>query len=47
MEIGEIAAAATRDKDLLSRLVGMVNQENLASALARREGTHHPRPTGA
>ena len=41
MKIGEIAPAAARDENFFSRLVGVVNQENLASALTRREGTHH------
>lgn len=43
MEIGEVAPAATRNEDLFSRLVGVVNEEHPASALARREGAHHPR----
>jgi hypothetical protein len=47
MKIGEIAPAAARYENLFSRLVRVINQENFASALTRREGTHHACGTGS
>ena len=47
VEVGEIAAAAARDQDLLSGRVGMVDEQDPAAALAGDGGAHQPRPAGA
>src|SRR6202008_265364 len=41
VEIGEVAAAAARNQDLLSRTLGMVEQQDAAAALARGQRGHH------
>ena len=47
VEVGEIAAAAARDEDLLAEAVGMVEEGDAASALAGLEGAHEARCTTA
>src|SRR5690606_6946736 len=47
MQVGEVAAAAAGDADLLSRAGGMVEQQHAAAALRRHAGTEQPRPAGA
>ena len=40
MQVGEIAAAATGDQDLLADAIGALEQQDTASALAGFDGTH-------
>ena len=47
LEIGEVAAAAARDQDFLADLLGMVEQQHLAAALARAQGAHQAGGAGA
>src|SRR5258708_40294228 len=47
MEIGEIAAAAAGDQDLGADLVGMLEQQDFAAALAGRQGAHESGCTGS
>ena len=44
VDIGEVAAPATRDQDLLAGRVGMVDQHGPAAALTSRRSTHQPTP---
>lgn len=41
MDIGEIAAPAAGDADLLAGGLGMIENQNGAAALAGADGTHH------
>jgi hypothetical protein len=43
MQIGEVAASATRDQDFRADFVGVVEQQHLAAALSRGERAHQPR----
>lgn len=45
--IGEVAAAATGDADLLGKFGGVVEQQHAASALSGGGRTHHACRTGA
>ena len=47
LEIGEVAAAAARDQDLLSGPVGMIDQQHPAAALPRHRRAHQPGAAGA
>jgi hypothetical protein len=40
MDVGEVAAPSARDQDLLSRAVGMIDQQDRAAALPRYRGAH-------
>ena len=42
MQVGEVAAPAARDQDFRADLVGMIEQQDLAAALARGERAHQP-----
>ena len=46
-EVGEIAAAAARDADLLGELFGVVDDQHAAPALAGLGGAHHAGCAGA
>jgi hypothetical protein len=46
VDIGEVAAPAARDQDLLSRLVGMVEQQYPAPTRTRRQSAHQASGTG-
>jgi hypothetical protein len=45
--IGEVAASAARDQDLLADLLGMVEQQDPSAALARPHRTHQARGAAA
>ncbi|MCY1234777.1 hypothetical protein D9M72_473680 [compost metagenome] len=47
MDIGEVAATTAGDADLLAGCLGMVEHSRAAAALARFDGAHHARSTGA
>ena len=47
MHIGEIAPPAAGNADLLARLVGMIDDQNAAPALASLGGGKHARCAGA
>ena len=47
LEVGEIAAAAARDQDLLADLLGMVEQQHPAAALAGAQRAHQAGRAGA
>src|SRR6185369_16943843 len=47
VDIGEVAAAAAGDQDLLSRPLRMVDQQHPPSALPRDRRAHQPRPARA
>jgi hypothetical protein len=42
VDVGEVAAPAARDEDLLPHLVGMIDQQHPAPALAGNGGAHQP-----
>lgn len=42
VEVGEVAASPARDQDLCSHLVRMLEQDDLATTLPRRQRTHQP-----
>ncbi len=46
-EIGEVAAPAAADQDLLAGLVGVIEQQHAPPALARAHGGEQPRRAGA
>jgi hypothetical protein len=46
-EVGEVAAPAAGDEDLLARLVRVVEQQHAPAALARAQGGEHPGRSGA
>ncbi|MNR02531.1 hypothetical protein D3C85_1183860 [compost metagenome] len=46
-QIGEVAASAARDADLLARCAGVVDDAHAAAALARLDGAHHAGRAGA
>ena len=41
MDVGEVAAAASGDEDLLADSFGMVEQDDAAASAASFEGAHH------
>ncbi len=47
MQVGEIAAAAAGDEDLLANAIGMFEHRHAPSALAGFDGAHQPRGSGA
>ena len=47
MEVGEVAAAAARDENLFADAIGMIENEDAAAALARDDGSHETRCSGA
>src|SRR5690554_7878656 len=47
VQVGEITAATARHQDFLAGLVGVVNHQHLAAAIARGGRTHQPGGTGA
>src|SRR4051812_37264416 len=47
MKIGEVAAAAAGNADLLARRLGGFQHQSLAAALTGNRGTHHARRTRA
>ena len=47
LEVGEIAAPAARDQDLLADLLGMLEQQHPAAALAGADGAHQTGGAGA
>ncbi len=46
-QIGEVAAPAARDADLLARRAGVVDHAHATAALARLDGAHHAGRAGA
>ena len=47
MYVGEIAAAAAGDKDLLADAVGMIEDEDTAATLTCGDGSHETRSSRA
>ncbi len=47
VDVGEVAAPAAGDQDLLPRCVGMVDHEHTLARLARAGGAHQARPSCA
>jgi hypothetical protein len=42
VDVGEVAATASRDPDLFADLIVVFQQENPLAAVRRREGAEHP-----
>ena len=47
VQIGEVAASATGNKDFLSRPIGVIEQQHAPSPPARGDGAHQPGGAGA